>query len=176
MAFTRSPVRSRSGPPSFARPSGELRMASQRATFHQRRMSTIAAPASARPRRWTVLNPTTPSDGKPSFALDRMRRSPTVSELVHRLAKGVHHRGPSVSSGRDGGPASLNTPSRRLSHSRSPSGGRRICGLRIDIGWPNVHSSTAPLRILVEFPRIATCTWRAYVTAEALRLRPPESC
>jgi hypothetical protein len=36
-----------SGPPSFARPSGELRMASQRATFHQRRMSTIAAPASA---------------------------------------------------------------------------------------------------------------------------------
>ena len=43
MAFRRSPVRSRSGPPSFARPSGELRMASQRATFHQRRMSTIAA-------------------------------------------------------------------------------------------------------------------------------------
>jgi hypothetical protein len=30
-----------------ADPSGELRMASQRATFHQRRMSTIAAPASA---------------------------------------------------------------------------------------------------------------------------------
>ena len=28
-------------------PFGELRMASQRATFHQRRMSTIAAPASA---------------------------------------------------------------------------------------------------------------------------------
>ena len=53
MAFRRSPVRSRSGPPSFARPSGELRMASQRATFHQRRMSTIAALRQFEPRRWT---------------------------------------------------------------------------------------------------------------------------
>jgi hypothetical protein len=34
MAFMRSPVRSRSGPPSFARLSGELRMASQASSCH----------------------------------------------------------------------------------------------------------------------------------------------